>query len=122
MSSQTTQVSLQATLMNIITFEEEEQHYQRILNNMMKCQERSGNDAGFLELYVCQEITALMHELNKVPPESPLFTEIWTLVRNSIILLQSCQTRDGETVPAEFSKLSFPEQTRIQEIMVSYLS
>ncbi|MHA1744491.1 MAG: hypothetical protein ACTSWW_00740 [Promethearchaeota archaeon] len=122
MSSHTTQVSLQATLMNIITFEEEEQHYQRILNNMMKCQERSENDASFLELYVCQEITALMHELNKVLPESPLFTEIWTLVRNSIILLQSCQTRDGETDPAEFSKLSFPEQTRIQEIMVSYLS
>ena len=108
--------------MNVITFEEEDQHYQRILNNMKKCQERSGNDAGFLELYVCQEITSLMHELNKVPPGSPLFTEIWNLVRNSIILLQSCQTRDGGTVLAEFSKLTLPEQTHIQEIMVSYLS
>ena len=108
--------------MNAITFDEEEQHYQRILNNMMKCHEGSGNDSDFLDLYISQEITLLMHELNKVPPKSPLFTEMWTLVRNSLILLQSCHTRCGEADPVEFTRLPLPEQTQIQEIMVSYLS
>ena len=108
--------------MNIITFDEEEQHYQRILDNMIKCHEGSETDSDFLELYISQEITLLMHELKKVSPESPLFTEIWMLVRNSIILLQSCHTGCSKTDLLEFNKLPLLEQTQIQEIMVNYLS
>ena len=107
---------------SITKFDEEEQHYLRILNNLISCQERSDNDSGLIDLYVSQEISALMHELKGIAPESHLFAARWTLVRNSIILLQSSAHNCHDPAPTTFYKLPLPEQTQIQEIMGVYLA
>lgn len=123
MISQTPTVSQHETRMNVqMTFDEETQQYQRILNKISECQILPEGGFDVFDVFAVQEISTLMLELQKLIPNSPQFNAKWRVVQNTIVILQSWQNRVHGTTFTRFNQHSRADQIQIQELMHCYLS